>query len=405
MGNYHLIMKPTTFLWIKKEKGCIYNTLNGGMFRFINHEPINTIVGKLLDRKSLYQIVISENEFNNEIIKKWINGIISIDAGKIVNDENYQRTASFLPEFKIRDNIESYKSRHEMFRDSNNIMNNIHNLIFYINGSKYGNSNYFKQINYPMLTSDALSINHIDYFVRNSRKSDFLNKITLVGDLWNYSGKERILKIADEYGYSVKYCCLDKDVINSFEHLDYLLNNNVFLQIIVSDHDLTEGILLKIKKENSILFAFVISCEDDLYKAEGIIDKYGLTNFELIPICTENNLRFIENNLYLSKEDIGEIKLSKREIFAHQVLNTHDFGVLTIAPDGAIYSNTCNSPIGHVEEAPHDIVFREITEGKSWFRIRDQKPCCDCIYQWLCPSPSNYELVIGKPNLCRITVD
>lgn len=27
---------------------------------------------------------------------------------------------------------------------------------------------------------------------------------------------------------------------------------------------------------------------------------------------------------------------------------------------------------------------------------------CDCIYQWLCPSPSNYELVIGQPNLCHI---
>lgn len=38
----------------------------------------------------------------------------------------------------------------------------------------------------------------------------------------------------------------------------------------------------------------------------------------------------------------------------------------------------------------------------AYFLKRVQNPCNACIYQWLCPSPSNYELAIGKPNLCHV---
>ena len=85
-----------------------------------------------------------------------------------------------------------------------------------------------------------------------------------------------------------------------------------------------------------------------------------------------------------------------------QKLNIQDFGRLTVMTDGKVYANPNHSAIGHIGETPHALVYREITEGNSWLRIRDQKPCCDCIYQWLCPSPSHYEDVIGKPNLCHI---
>jgi pseudo-rSAM protein len=86
----------------------------------------------------------------------------------------------------------------------------------------------------------------------------------------------------------------------------------------------------------------------------------------------------------------------------HQTLNTNDFGKLTILPNGSVYSNVNMEPLGTIENTVYSLVYKEITKGQSWFRIRDQAPCYDCVYQWLCPSPSNYELVIGKPDLCHI---
>ena len=86
----------------------------------------------------------------------------------------------------------------------------------------------------------------------------------------------------------------------------------------------------------------------------------------------------------------------------HQKLNIQDFGKLTVMADGQIYANVNHEAIGNIKDTPHAIVYREITEGHSWLRIRDNKPCCECIYQWLCPTPSHYEDVIGKQNLCNI---
>lgn len=100
---------------------------------------------------------------------------------------------------------------------------------------------------------------------------------------------------------------------------------------------------------------------------------------------------------------ILDLQPTKREIYANQTINRNEFGKITVLPNGDILANPNNKKLGTIkDDRIHDIIYREMTEGNSWLRIRDQKPCCDCIYQWLCPSPSNYESVIGKPNLCHV---
>ena len=59
----------------------------------------------------------------------------------------------------------------------------------------------------------------------------------------------------------------------------------------------------------------------------------------------------------------------------------HDFGKFSIMSDG---------------------VQKELTEGCSWLHIRNKALCDTCIYQWLCPSPSDYEIRLGHLNLCTV---
>lgn len=40
--------------------------------------------------------------------------------------------------------------------------------------------------------------------------------------------------------------------------------------------------------------------------------------------------------------------------------------------------------------------------GKAWFKVRDEIPCKNCCNKSLCPSPSNYEIVTNRVNLCNI---
>jgi len=128
------------------------------------------------------------------------------------------------------------------------------------------------------------------------------------------------------------------------------------------------------------------------------IEKYRLN-----PVYTGKNIRFFEENVFLSKEDILSSSLTIKDFFAHQAINIYDFGKITIMPNGDAYANVNHPTLGNIYmQNIHEIVQNEITDGKSWFRIRNQAPCNDCVYQWLCPSPSNYEIAIGRPNLCHI---
>ena len=71
--------------------------------------------------------------------------------------------------------------------------------------------------------------------------------------------------------------------------------------------------------------------------------------------------------------------------------------------NGDAYANPNHPVLGNIyTDSINEIVYNEVELGKSWFRIRDQEPCNECVFQWLCPPPSNYEIEIGRPNLCHV---
>jgi pseudo-rSAM protein len=84
-------------------------------------------------------------------------------------------------------------------------------------------------------------------------------------------------------------------------------------------------------------------------------------------------------------------------------MNLYNYGKINIMPNGDAYANLNCPALGNIyTDSIYDIVHKEVEEGKSWLCIRDQAPCNSCVYQWLCPPPSNYEMDIGRPNLCHV---
>ena len=138
-------------------------------------------------------------------------------------------------------------------------------------------------------------------------------------------------------------------------------------------------------------------------KANEIVEKYAIQEYKIEPEYRGDNLPFFEENVFLYEEDILSKHLSMQDLMRNQILNSNDFGKLSVCSNGDMYTNELSPTVGNIwTNDVRKLIYKEMTEGHSWLRIRDQKPCCDCIYQWLCPSPSNYELAIGKPNLCHV---
>ena len=157
------------------------------------------------------------------------------------------------------------------------------------------------------------------------------------------------------------------------------------------------------KQKRSIEYVFEVTSDEDCLQIEELAKQFKIKEYSLKPIYTGANLQFFEHNVFLTKEDILNSSNSIKDIFAHQMMNTNDFGKINIMPNGDIFANLNYPKLGNIDNCDiTTIVYKEIHEGQSWLRIREQAPCCNCLYQWLCPSPSDYEIEIGRYNLCHV---
>lgn len=394
MKEYWFAIYPHCFLWMKGEEGLVYNTKNYAKILFCNEGLLAEKTGQLVVMENLYCIRLTEEELADEKLNGWVQNMVAQECSALVEDNGInQRPLSLPPILKVQDEADYYRWEHRQGIDGN-VIENLHRLVFHINGSKYGNELYAKQTIYPTVSFEMLSAKDILRFAMNARVSPFLTEIVLVGNPFVYEGLEELMESLQTI-CPVSVYCTWQDVMNFLSDVEKL-STKANLHIMATG----DAVLDKLPQE--VNYTFLVTSEQEYEAAMEFEGKYRLEHTDIVPVYTGNNLSFFEECLYMDEEGIQDIALDKREVFIRQKLNIQDFGRLTVIADGKVYANPNRSAIGHIGETPHAIVYREITEGSSWLRIRDQKPCCDCIYQWLCPSPSHYEDVIGKPNLCHI---
>lgn len=171
-----------------------------------------------------------------------------------------------------------------------------------------------------------------------------------------------------------------------------------------SDEDsIDQWLVLQSEDERSVEFQWLICSVEEWEKAVKLIDQKQMERVRLVPYYNGMNRSFFEQNIYVTDEDLSYRISSKNDIFARQTLNTNFFGKLYLFPDGTLYAHPAEEPLGVVPDLSlSELIFKELSEGKSWLNVRSRKPCASCRYQWICPSPSDYERVLEIPNLCDL---
>lgn len=150
-------------------------------------------------------------------------------------------------------------------------------------------------------------------------------------------------------------------------------------------------------------YVFDVTSLDNCQEAEQLVVEYQIEKYHLNPVYIGDNVEFFKENVFLTQEDILSTPVSIKDIFSKQSMNMHDFGKFNIMSNGDVYANVKHSILGNIyTHSMYELIRKEIKDGKSWLRTRNQSPCSDCIYQYLCPSPSDYEIAIGTPNLCHV---
>lgn len=404
MKEYWLALHSDTFLWVKDNKGLVYNALNYKMFTFDNNDVLRGLINELQQLDNLYRVVINECELSNENVRNWVNNVLHTESGVLVeNDGVNNRPVSLKPELKVQDSILTYESEHRK-NVGGRIMTNLHRLVLHINGSQFGNSFYSKQIIYPEPKGNELNMEDVCRFITSFGDTSSLSQICLVGCLWQYAQHEELLASIHSLNIKVTVYCIEKDFLAYRNTSKNSFYDNVTFHVLISDYEAEHSAWLgETAADDSVSYGFLVTSEDELDAASQLMERYELSGRSRIyPLYNADNLDFLKENLYMREEYFEDIDLSKREVFAHQVVNTNFFGTLTVFSDGKVYSGSGTDPIGTIKENLYTLVYREMTEGNSWMQTRSQEPCASCVYQLLCPSPSTYEQIIGVPNLCHI---
>ena len=385
-------LAPSVFIWRKKEQCLFYDS---DTFRSkllcVENSAIDGFISELQNIDNLYCIDITEK--SDEKIISLLKEIIHLKMGRVVGEDEMhgKRPVQLPPLLNVQSDVERLQIEGiTHLTIGENVLEYIHEVRIILSEN-----------------IEPQTIQSILFFIESLRKSN-LYSIKISG----YTPDFNPLTVFWQSLHSMPALKTIELDFNDDILIDVLLGikelaiENYKLQIQIGS-DFNENYFDKVdnflqSERITHAYEFAISSEDEFEKIRKKIKDFNPESMRIKPIFTGHNHTFFENSVYVDENDILNAEMTKKNIFAHQALNTNDFGKLTITSDGMVYANPRFPHLGTAEDDIRLLVYREISVGASWRRIRDMAPCSDCIYQWLCSSPSDYELELNKPNLCHV---
>lgn len=379
--DYWFTIEPYVHVGLTNQCALLYNTLDGETIECDRPEVIE-LLREMLRKENCGVVLLTDKKYQDknieafieELRQKYMGDLIRVDLskGKPVQVVPY-------PNFANPDKYKIYKKQN------------------------------FSSENIKVLENLCEICIHVDHTVEVDQLIPFLQsvpeEITLkfIGNMEKVTRYKELLSFLDQHAWPKYIVCAYTDMIA----LQPAFGNNFFYTLSVDfpvdmkqwNHSLEWLLTQTLPFE----YVFEVTSADDCEQAERLIEQFEIEKYRLKPIYTGENLRFFEENIFLTKEDILTTTMSIKDFFTRQAINIYDYGKINILPNGDAYGNVNHPALGNIyTHSIYEIVCKEIEKGLSWFRIRNEAPCNECVYQWLCPSPSDYETAIGRPDLCHV---
>ncbi len=376
-NNYWFTVEPYVYIGLNECNALLYNTMDKETIESDKIEVVE-LLHELIKKENAGVVLLKNERYQNTNIRSFIHQLREKFMGDIIDvDLSNGKPIQLLPFFNFGE-YEIYK-KHNFSVDSN-VFDKLYEICIYVDHTTNTND----LIGFLHSIPEGVAFNIIGDISRVEKYNELLY-------FFNCRLSRKILHCSYRYLKDIK-----------------LGNENNFLYKILVDFPLNVqcwnnsiGIILDLLIPYEYIFE--VKSNKEYRKAEQLIKEFDIQKYSFKPIYTGRNVHFFMENVFLTKSDILAELLSIKDIFAHQAINIYDFGKINIMANGDAYANLHHPKLGNIyTHSINEIVYKEIEEGVSWFRIRNQPPCNNCVYQWLCPSPSDYELLIGRFNLCHV---
>ncbi len=405
--DYWLYIVPHVYCNMKENQALLYNTLSGDCMEVAGQE-VMALLKSLHEKKNLGCIHCRGMQLNLSPVREFVSEFCRKDMGGVADLSRVpEKPIQLMPVLNLQYDMEKLKTQDER-SIGEDLLKYLLGLNIYLNSECHQQcphcKHYFRQ-NICCTTFSGKKPQALDLCVLQNVleqiRYGLVGQLNLLGgNLFNYPYYEELSDLLIPFAGRTHFW----NHYTAFSFHKRFISD--FIQDIVVTFPLQEDEwrhCVTLLEHLDARYHFFIIDEEEYKEAVCLIEKYGIKKYAFHPTYTGDNNVFFEKYVFLNRSDIFDKKLSFRQIFAHQKMNTHFFGILTVSANGEVYSNVNNIALGNIADSNLlDLIGKEMTENLSWRKIREKQPCCDCLYQYLCPSPSNYEIVMNKQNLCHI---
>jgi pseudo-rSAM protein len=415
--EYWLFLEPYVHVSLNKDSVLFYNSLSGERFEIESESRAGRLSRELLLPENGYVAGVETGDLNDDGVKELVRKLRDLFMGELLKREwSTGKPVNILPEPHFKSLFTKEMLAKPEAKDLIDFDNYIHEIVFYINSSGRDRSRKFsaapKQFVFPGDTLDRpaeLPLNKIEAFIQDIIRFKITHLHVSGSDIFHYSEFEALDKIITRTGIPVTYnltaaqydpvvagILLNNRAARLSVHFTFPLNTGEFNSLLT---ELTEKNWFK-----RVDFHFLVSSQEELAAAREVISATGLPHAYLSPFYTGDNFDFFRDAIFITKEDILASTPSQNQVYSRISVNESDFGRFIILPDGIIYANLNDPPAGELgSQRLEELIVKEMLEGVSWTRTRKSvAPCSRCLYYFLCPPVSSYELIMKRFNFCDV---
>lgn len=412
--KYWFYLEPYSFIFIGDEQYVIYNSLNSAYISSNSNKLINSKIQSLLADGSGYSTEITCNDLKDEHLSTFIKKVRASFSGDIVcQEKGIKKPFIFKPILRLIDNFHHIRNQDEEYFRLN-ILKCLKEITLYITNSCDQSckncSLFYKQTLFCTKQPKGEDIemsNIIQVLERIEKAGTNLVNIT-GGNIFKYKYLFPLIPILANYGFKKRFYIHYRNISDIIREIP--LDGNFSFVVLINFDDFDESSLIKaahLCDGYDVEFLFLVESEDNYVMVDKFMEESKIKtniNINIKPFYNKENLKFFQKNVFIDWDDILYSDVNKQTIFRRKTLNENFFGHLLIATNGDVYSNINYSPIGNILEGDtfNKIVSKEVNTNISWFKTRDSGACKKCCNKYLCPSPSNYEIVLNRENLCNI---
>ena len=379
--QYWLTIYPYVHIKITEDKALLYNTLSAKYIR-VENPCVLPHIKELNKPESMMVIGICEHNLSD--IKDFITSLRELFMGDLIPAcISSEKPVQIIPLHDIQEEVKRLKKEDKITPVGRGVVS------------------YLKSINIILEHNRAtISPDTIKTFLHQLPPD---KSVSIQGDLSAISKNNLIMEALKSYNTGNITLILSNITEDGINKIPSGYNITMLIKFPVEEDSIKKAVTLLGNYNPDFSITFSVTSGNDMETAENMIGKYNIKKYKFKPEYTGNNSSFFEENVFITEEDLFASPVPMREIYAHQLLNTFNFGKIIMFPNGDIFANVNFPSLGNINKnSLPEILYREMDKGQSWLRIREKEPCLSCLYQWICPSPSDYELETGRQNLCHI---